>query len=164
MSAGIDYGRGVTNIDIGTGIRFGVISQHSLSADALDNLDSVWPDASCPLCGTAVVEGTGTPWQCPKKECNGSFDHNQVFSEEPIGLYYDRAGYQITNCLDSDLMVVCSPYYTLAAFCSPCVPGAGNLDQPCTDGVRTYCLGPEWFEDDKAPYPVWRVSNNQKIA
>src|SRR5690606_21275898 len=41
---------------------------------------------------------------------------------------YEKDGYKITGCLDFDLFVLNSPYFTFAQFCSPCVPGAGNLD------------------------------------
>jgi hypothetical protein len=38
MSAGIDYGMGRTNIDSLTGIRYGVISSHSINPDALSDI------------------------------------------------------------------------------------------------------------------------------
>jgi len=65
------------------------------------------------------------------------------------------------NCLDSDILVTKSPFYTYAPFCSPCVPGAGNLDSTVpigieapydrdeqirtmsTMGVKTYCFAHE---------------------
>ena len=60
-------------------------------------------------------------------------------------------------------MILKSDYYTHAQFCSPCVPGAGNLDSPCDSGEKAYCLGHDWFEDGIAPYPVYRVSDNARI-
>jgi hypothetical protein len=33
----------------------------------------------------------------------------------------------------------------------------------CQRGVRTYCLGHDWFEDGKAPYPVYRVDNGELV-
>jgi hypothetical protein len=38
MSAGIDYGMGTSNRDAKTGIRYGVISQHSINPDALGDI------------------------------------------------------------------------------------------------------------------------------
>ena len=35
---GIDYGHGKTNIDLKTGIRYGIISQHSVNPDAMDDV------------------------------------------------------------------------------------------------------------------------------
>jgi|LakMenEpi03Aug12_release.lakeMendotaPanAssembly.Ray.scaffolds.fasta_scaffold00471_60 hypothetical protein len=41
---------------------------------------------------------------------------------------WEKDGYTLSNCLQSDVFVGKSPYFTYAQFCSPCVPGAGNLD------------------------------------
>jgi hypothetical protein len=71
-------------------------------------------------------------------------------------------------------MLLRSPYYTYAQFCSPCVPGAGNLDaavdiedtsvlQEGIDGVKTYAFGHDWFEDGKAPYVVYRVDDGSIV-
>lgn len=40
-----------------------------------------------------------------------------------------------------------SPHTTMCAPCSPCVPGAGDLDNQHTDGVEAYTLPPDWFSD-----------------
>lgn len=134
MNAGIDYGRGVTNIDHETGIRYGVISMHSilLLPEALADLNSVYPD-------------------------------NADEDAEAIGLEYTEDGYQISSCLDSDLMITKSDYFTYCAFCSPCVPGAGNLNQPVSEGVKTFCLAKDWFERTEAPYPVYSVKTGELI-
>lgn len=73
---------------------------------------------------------------------------------------YEHDGYKITKCLDSDLMILKSPFFTYASFCSPCVPGACNLDSPLDhipeDGSNAcYCLDHSWFEGGVAPYPVF---------
>jgi hypothetical protein len=60
-------------------------------------------------------------------------------------------------------MVTDSPFYTFAQFCSPCVPGAGNLDNAMDEGVKTYCLGHDWFESGKAPYPVYSVTSGELV-
>lgn len=80
---------------------------------------------------------------------------------------YEKDGYLLTGCLQTDLFVIKSPFYTYAQFCSPCVPGAGNLDHPVdpTAGApKSYCLGHSWFDDEKAPYRVWRVEDNMEIV
>lgn len=48
---GIDYGRGLTNIDVETGIRFGVIPAGDLSEWIYEALELVYPEACCPKCG-----------------------------------------------------------------------------------------------------------------
>lgn len=86
---------------------------------------------------------------------------------------YEKEGYKLTNCLQSDVFVLASPYYTYAQFCSPCVPGACNLDSPLDHGKdwqvavrnnRAFCLGHDWFEGDRAPYPVYSVATGELIA
>lgn len=80
---------------------------------------------------------------------------------------YDRDGYKLTGCLDNDLFVFKSPYYTYAQFCSPCVPGAGNLDHPVPPDAgapKSYCLFHDWFDDEKAPYRIWRVGDDVEIV
>ena len=135
MTKGIDYGMGNTNVDKNNGIRYGVISQHSIMSEALADIDSVYAECEC-----------GEYCEC-----------------EPIGLEYNGEGYQIIDCLDSDLMIIKSDYYTFAAFCSPCVPGAGNLDESCDDGIKTYCLDSSWFDNNIAPYPIYKVSDNSRV-
>jgi hypothetical protein len=136
MSAGIDYGLGKANIDLKSGIRYGVISQNSVLQAWCDNAEPEYPEPE---------EGEDEDSYC---DC------------DPVGWSYEGEGYKLIDCLDTDIMVLESPFYTFAQFCSPCVPGAGNLDHAMPDGVKCYCLGHDWFEDGKAPYPVYRVSDN----
>ncbi len=177
MSAGIDYGMGTTNVDRTNGIRYGVISQHSVLQAWADSAEPDYGEPHCPKCGGDVIEAhkvnnAGEPWSrlyshsCEDyacENCEHYLDTADVFGDEPQGWNYEGDGYQLTDCLDSDIFVLKSPYYTKAQFCSPCVPGAGNLDSADDDGVQTYCLGHDWFEDGKAPYRVFSVETNQEI-
>jgi hypothetical protein len=97
------------------------------------------------------------------ESCEYVFDSCQAFGEEPQGWNYSGDGYELTDCLDSDIFVLKSPYYTFAPFCSPCVPGAGDLDNAMDDGVKSYCLGHDWFEGGKAPYKVFSVETGQEV-
>ena len=98
---------------------------------------------------------------------------------------WEKDGYELSNCLVSDVFVSKSPYFTYAPFCSPCVPGAGNLDSarkiereyqedvatpgdglvvPVEDrGVKTFCLDKSFFDDEVCPYPYWDVATGNKI-
>ena len=96
--------------------------------------------------------------------CQHTLDSSDVYPEEPIGYHIDDGQYLAVDCLDSDVMVIKSPFYTFAAFCSPCVPGAGNLDSPTDSGVKTYCFGHDWFEGGKAPYTVYSVETGELVA
>jgi hypothetical protein len=101
----------------------------------------------------------GKDYACRK--CTECFWSDECFSEEAQGFTFEDSEYTLESCFDNtEIFVLKSPYYTFAQFCSPCAPGAGNLDNPIDGGVKTYCLGSEWFEDKKAPYPVYRVADD----
>lgn len=165
MSAGIDYGMGRSNINHETGIRYGVISQNSVLQAWADSAEPDYGKPTCPKCGNEVSEdpqiGKSSDYYC--ESCEYEFDSDEAYGDEPIGWNYNDEGYELTDCLDSDIFVLNSPFYTLAPFCSPCVPGAGNLDDAQEDGVKTYCLGHDWFEDGKVPYPVYRVDTGELV-
>jgi len=94
---------------------------------------------------------------------------------------YEQKGYKLTHCLHFDIFILQSPYYTYAPSCSPCVPNVGNLnsrrklkdiedpnylERQCGAlGIfKTYCLGPEWFDQESpCPYPAWRIADNYLI-
>ena len=174
---GIDYSMGTANFDIDTGIHYGVISQHSVSLDVLSmELESDYGNATCPTCGNDMVDyddnehadytETGGCFDYACELCERIYDSQESFPEEPLGFYIDDTDYKIVDCLDSDLMVLSSPYYTYAQYCSPCVPGAGNLDTPLHKdvGVQSYCLGVDWYDrDNPCPYVVYRVSDNAVV-
>jgi hypothetical protein len=190
---GIDYGRGLANIDSATGIRYGVISQNSVSADAVDEI---------------LDYGTDVAWEAALKDViNEARDRAVVEGEDPdyvdedeirdrlgdtwetnfANYEYDSGGYRVTGCLDNDLFVLRSPFFTFAQFCSPCVPGAGNLDTPfmglavphydapgwAEDFIReaeangfprVFALGHNWFEDQKVPYVLFSVATGKLCA
>ena len=52
--AGIDYGLGQSNVDKANGIRYGVISQHSVIPEAMDDVDYDYGKPTCPKCGNEV--------------------------------------------------------------------------------------------------------------
>lgn len=64
------------------------------------------------------------------------------------------------------LFVQDSPYLAACRVCSPCVPGAGDLDTPCSGVESTwdhwsdrwaYCLPPSWFTEADQPVPYQTV-------
>lgn len=166
--AGIDYGLGQTNINLETKIRYGVISQRTVGQAWYDDSEADYGDAQCPECGNKAESSDGFDDDLASKDyfcrkCAKSFWSDDVFSGEPLGFSYEDNEYTLTSCLNSDIMVIKSPYYTRAQFCSPCVPGAGNLNKWCSTGPKTYCLGHDWFEDNKAPYRVYDVATGEEI-
>jgi len=115
-------GKGQTNIDRKTGIRYGVIQ-------AID-VQRAWSDSS---------------------DCSGFLDDGEYLAEQGAD--------------DTDIFIFKSPYFTRVAFCSvafcsPCAPGAGCLHK---EGVRIYCFGHDYFEEEAAPYPVYSVKTGKLI-
>ena len=175
MYAGIDYGMGKTNVDVKTGIRFGVISQNSVLQAWADSAEADYgePEDSqvCPHCGEE--------WEKPENagpevklewldtlECTYCEEEWEVeFPDccEPIGWTLDDGEYKAVDCLGSDIMILSSPYYTLAQYCSPCCPGAGNLDCAMDGGHKTYWFGHGWFDGGTAPYPVYSVETGELV-
>jgi hypothetical protein len=169
---GIDYGLGQSNVDSETGIRFGVISQNSVLQAWADSSEGYYGEPTCGNCGNPAVEfdtlegreawdDCGRDYMCV--ECKRTFWSDQAYSDEALGYSFEGDGYKLTDCLDTDIFVLKSPYFTYAQFCSPCVPGAGNLDTPCSNGPKTYALGHDWFEDGKAPYTVYSVETGEVV-
>lgn len=173
---GIDYSGpcSTVNRNTATGIRYGVISQHSIS-EALNFTDIDYGTPCCPECGNDAVEYSeekhgdyeaysrhaSADYAC--EHCEHYLDSEHVYADEAQGWSYTGDGYILQDCLDSDCMIIESPYFTRAQFCSPCVPGACSIESPRDDGPRAYCLGHDWFEDSKAPYPVYSVATGELV-
>lgn len=172
---GIDYGLGQTNVDCETGIRYGVISHRTVGQVWYDDAVPDYGKPLCPNCGNEVVPSDDdslpedAEWNdrqdyaCVK--CEECFWSDSVYPDQALSWSFSDEEYTLEDCLDSDIFVLKSPYFTYAQFCSPCVPGACNLDSPMEDqdGARCYCLGHEWFEEDKAPYRVFGVADGKEV-
>lgn len=171
---GIDYGLGKTNID-DNDIRYGVISMHDVCQAWCDESEADYgtPELDaydCPNCGhNCCDDPTALAWgdNCQCEECGESFDVELPDCCEPLGHYVDDNEYKLSSCFDgSEIMVLKSPYFTYGQFCSPCVPGAINLNHEIRKGNadnRGYCLGHDWFDSGRAPYRVYSVATGQLI-
>lgn len=205
----IDYGFGQTNIDHDTNIRYGCFGTNRppLTEWFWEEVEHDYGPPTCPKCGSHNLltgeqvtdddaeEGyepypsgrdhvCGDHW-CPS--CKIYFSSDNAFPDEAIGWSIGSSEDlpYIVDCLDTDGLILKSAYYTYAPFCSPCVPGAGNLDdvefpeevmihgkrglerhlrignEP--PGVKTYCLGKSWYEGEACPYPYWSVETNELV-
>ena len=134
--SGIDYGRGLTNIDHKTGVRFGVISQNECLQAWADSSEAIFP-----VC------------ECGEGDCRCMCD--------PIAYVIKDDEYFATCGEDGDIFIERSPYYTLCTYCSPCAPGASYLMSP--GDVKAYCFGHDFFEDERAPYPVYSVKTGEEV-
>jgi len=158
---GINYGP-LTNIDLKTQIRYGVIPHHEVGAAWYDESELIYPQTCCPECISDNIEND----VC--QDCGYELSDADIDLREPTACEFDQEGYLLSQDLDSpDIFVLKSPYYTYAQFCSPCAPGAcyltSPLDVPHEDN-KCYCLGHDWFEDGKAPYPVYSVDTGERIS
>jgi hypothetical protein len=187
---GIDYGMGQTNIDTETGIRYGVINQNQCLQAWADSSEGDYGKPTCPECGNEdclVDYNAPSPedYSMPEDDfpdyldneyepskgccdyrcdrCKKIFESSEVYADEPLGFIFDDGEYKASSDSYGDIFILKSPYYTRATFCSPCAPGACSIDEPCEDGEKAYCFNHDWFEDNVAPYPVYRVSDNQEI-
>jgi hypothetical protein len=143
--AGIDYGNKMTNIDINNGIRYGVIHMHEVL--------QAWADSSQPYYNCEECE-LYDPDECCEEIC------------DPVSFDYDDEGYLASQDSMGDIMIVKSPYFTYAQFCSPCAPGACYLTNYLTEqneNNRAYCFGHDWFEDEVAPYPIYDVQTGKLV-
>ncbi len=229
--AGIDYaGFGSkVNRDEKTGIRYGVISQHSIQPEVMSDIwdsardlsyESVVDDLKDRIV-SAIEQGETarealagvlddfvrnadlsdpidqmldmikdnddkTPhrdmlWDVVEQDFNDRYE-----SGDSHDWLWEKEGYRLESCLNYDVFVSKSPYYTYAQFCSPCVPGAGNLGNAYEglevgpDGYPAFgetfaffaeaagfpkvlCLGHDFFEGEKAPYRVFDVVTGKLV-
>jgi hypothetical protein len=180
MNRGIDYSLGQSNFNPETGIHFGVIPMNSLAHWAWDEFEPDFGEPHCPKCGNPAcdsdsdgvpafddqenedieIDGCGD-YYCDS--CRFAFDGDWAFSDEALGHTLDGE-YKATVDTYNDAFLLDSPYYTKSQFCSPCAPGAGYLLNYCEDGVKSYCFGPDWFDEEQpCPYPVWKCGTDELI-
>jgi hypothetical protein len=172
---GIDYSLGQANVDQETGIHYGVIALHELLPEAADDIFTTGDDlgfeemqiqakADLAAAIASAVENYGSV--DAEKAAEEIIDNLEWHDCMGVSGPYEYSSEGITVRTMSDnteIFVLKSPYYTHSQFCSPCAPGAGYLMNPCPDGPRTYCLGHDWFEGRKAPYPVYSVETGELV-
>jgi hypothetical protein len=163
--AGIDYSLGRSNIDDKTGMRYGVIPANEILQAWTDDSEPEY-FYTCPNCGYEFGFDYPLDENCP--QCKEPFDdYNPWDLLEPSGWTYSDNEYELHQDGDNpDIWVLKSPYYSYSQFCSPCAPGAGYLLAPLKDQTpenRTLCLGPDWFEDEKPPYPIFEIKTGKRI-
>lgn len=78
---------------------------------------------------------------------------DNFYCDEPIVEFEYEGVHGRTSWLGGacNLWIFMSPHTGLYQECSPCVPGAGNLDQPNPDGVLTYDVPADWRTDHDLP-------------
>jgi hypothetical protein len=174
MGKGIDWGRGVTNIDLETGIRYGVIYSNEVMSEALNDFEGDYGQPSCPKCGAEGITpltdlSDDVSFEIdPTKDyacegCQECFYSDECFPESPYCQVLNDGEYEAQISEDGSIFVFKSPYYTRAVYCSPCAPGACYLTSPDPEGDKAYCLGADFFEDGKTPYPVYKIEDDSLV-
>jgi hypothetical protein len=176
---GIDYSLGQSNFNPETGIHFGVIHSGEVGQVWYDVAGADYGEPCCPSCGNPVLPfpkewcvtmpddytDGGIDGVC--HTCKATYDSQDLYSDTPIAWVFNDGEYKATQRGDDcDIFVLKSPYFTYAQFCSPCAPGACYLLSPLStpnDGNRCYCFGHDWFEEGKAPYPVYSVATGELV-
>ncbi len=189
--AGINYaGPGqTTNMDAKTGIRYGVIPQHAVNHDAIDDVfqngldlgfeaykdqckanirealsdffsDFTWGGKTESRLDSAVSDA----FEAVSDGLGDMYENNDGCAQ----MLYESDGLKIQTDSGGDLWILASPFFTYAQFCSPCAPGAcylkNALETP-SDSNRAYCLPADWFDDESpCPYPVYSVATGELVT
>ncbi len=172
---GIDYGMGQANIDTDTCIRYGVIPLNDLASHAFNEIQSNGVDEDYEDYMAEVKSSLANAIKGALEDyCKADFNSiaEDVISDldldyESTGdctrYSYDHEGTVLQLCSDGGIFVIKSPFYTLCSFCSPCAPGAGYLGSE--GDVKTYCLGPDWFDSDyPMPYQCFSVADGGEVT
>lgn len=142
----------MVNANPTTGVRYGYISANSLHPEVLDELQQCGVDIryheACEELETAIRRAVEDFFS--RRETQALVDYAlEIFEyecDEPIHEgEYEGVHYR-TSWLGGALNVWIfeSPVVGNYAECSPCVPGAGNLDCPDLDGVVCYDVPNGW--------------------
>lgn len=164
----------MTNQDPKTGIHYGVISQNNIVQSWAEYSEPVYGPICCPYCGkeikedeneeAAAVDNAAEDFYC--KNCGREFSGEDATPEEPTGYMIDTEKLKAQSCLDNDVMIVLSEFFTYCRPCSPCVPNAGDLNSPAEEGegIPAYCFSPEFYYDEEKPgFDIYSVQTRQKV-
>lgn len=154
------------NVDPDNGIAYGAISQNCLKLDAMDNWyqnDRYYEQVKSEF--VTGLKNLLEPY-ADEADVNDIIKQsvnlfNEGYQNDECGWYYKDDEFYAEYHPDlNDWLIMKSPYYTFCKGCSPCLPGAGHLEEPMADdifGRKTYCLPNEFFEEGLAPYLYYSV-------
>ena len=165
MYKGIDYGNGKTNIDK-NGVRFGVISQNAVCQAFFDTAEAEYSNA-CPFCGNKPKGKKRINDLHHCGSCRKVFSESDFYDQESLCYYIDDGEYKAFSDSHGDIMILKSPFFTYAQFCSPCCPGGCHLENPLPEpdeNNKCYCFGHDFFPDSIASYPVYSLETGELIC
>ncbi len=167
---------GRTNVDMDNGIRYGFIPANDLASHAWDTIMNDGEDLDYTEAIENLKDELARTIKSTVEDYDPRFDCKQAaedivdameFILESSGdctrYKYENKGLEFSTLSDGDLVVIKSPYFTYCGHCSPCAPGGGYLKSG--GSVKTYCLGPEWFDENSPiPYVCYRVSDGSPLS
>lgn len=142
----------MTNTNPETGVRYGIINAHSIDPEILNTIQMEGRDV-------LYEADKAELWADVKRVCEDFMsdkDSDEVadLAVENMVTDYDELihehvidGVQVrTTWLGGGLLIWVfeSPFLGTYAQCSPCVPGAGDLNTPDENGVTCYDVPPDW--------------------
>ena len=156
------------NYNTRTGIPFGVISSHAIDSDLLDEL---WYTHGEDMSYKAALEELreeitkdvenenddrgDDPWTIEEmadevdRRLERAAEHIEI-DEPTIAGEYEGVSYTISWLGGAPLVWIFeSPVTGKYARCSPCVPGAGDLDTPDENGIECYDVPADWRRNDQ---------------
>lgn len=171
------------NVDLKTGIHYGCISQNSIDQNCLSDLidesdDLIYIESKDNFRNdliNAVQKVLDANYIENVSADDINFDDildewNESYTNDNHHYLFDDGEYKLDFSDDMNcIIIIKSPYYTFCKQCSPCVPNAGDLDEPVTPDEyelkkgsytsikKAYCLHQGFFENDKAPYEYFGV-------
>lgn len=131
------------NVNPETGIRYGMISQHSLAAWIMDEIiqngenlsyNSAW--------GDYMAEHELTEDSDDIDTHRDSFSDEYYGDDDTYAAVIDGVSVQTSSL---GLWVFHSPHVVKCRLCSPCVPNCGNLDSPAENGYECYGVPADWL-------------------
>jgi hypothetical protein len=177
----------MANYDEKTGMAYGVISPHAISFEALNDIydqgtDPYYENAKEEFSTDlkTVLDRYGFSIGQIDEVLSPALDIFNESFESSCGdgqCDYSDKDYILHVSGDNfGIFVIKSPYYTYCRKCSPCAPGAGDLNNPIdltiegsineyTSEVKAYCLDKSFFDEEysKIPYRVFRVEDDQEV-
>ena len=180
----------MSNYDEKTGIHYGVISPNSINQETLSDLcdkstDTIYEESKKEieqqinsLFEQLGIRDNEKDYETIREMMLTTFNEN--YDNDYHGYEYEDNEYSLHICDDNfGIFVIKSPYYTYCKQCSPCAPGAGDLDNSISKAeyekgdhnafmygtVKAYCLPRDFFDNEyaKIQYRYYNVSDDKEV-
>lgn len=146
----------IVNVNLETGIRFGVISSNNIYQGIFNDIFDKAYDIFSQECFDKALEEykLDNPENAEDEEKLDDFEREYFDTFEPdeisAELEFDGLNLWLTTLGGAYIIYVLqSPYITRARLCSPCCDNAGNLDEiDLENGFDCYDVPPDWRELD----------------